>query len=87
MDKKQILLDFIYDDLYKPMKQKELAFFFGVSQEKREEFRGILEELIEEGKIIQTKRGLIKPVKDQYIVGVFSGTRKGFGFVAPEDGI
>lgn len=86
MDKKQILLDFIYDDLYKPMKQKELAFFFGVSQEKREEFRGILEDLIEEGKIIQTKRGLIKPVKDQYIVGVFSGTRKGFGFVAPEDG-
>ncbi len=86
MDKKQIILDFVYDDLYKPMKQKELAFFFGIPQENREEFRILLEQLIEEGKIIKTKRGLIKPVKDQYIVGTFCGTRKGFGFVAPEDG-
>ena len=86
MNRKQIVSNLIYDDLYKPMKEKELAFFLGVQQEQREELRNILEELIEEGKIIRTKRGLLKPVKDQYITGIFQGTRKGFGFVMPEDG-
>lgn len=86
MDRKQIVLNLIYDDLYKPMKEKELAFFLGAQAEQREELKNILEELIEEGKVIRTKRGLLKPVKDQYITGTFQGTRKGFGFVTPEDG-
>lgn len=86
MDRKQIVLNLIYDDLYKPMKEKELAFFLGAQAEQRTELKSILEELIEEGKIIRTKRGLLKPVKDQYITGIFQGTRKGFGFVMPEDG-
>lgn len=85
MDKKQIVLNLIYDDLYKPMKEKQLAFFLGVSQEQKKQFKDIVEQLIDEGKIIRTKRGLLKPIKDQYVTGIFQGTRRGFGFVAPDD--
>lgn len=55
--RKKVVYDLICDNLYVPMKFKELAMLLQVPKEKRDELRRILEALEEEGKVYLTKRG------------------------------
>ena len=48
---KKVVYDLICDDLYTPMKFKELAMLLRVAKEDRDELRQILEALEQEGKI------------------------------------
>ena len=82
--RKNIILNLINDKKYKPMKQKEIAFLLQVPSEERDEFRDILTELVNEGKVLLTKRGKYKSVTDIIKTGEFSGHQKGFGFVSVE---
>ena len=77
-------MNVINDKHYKPLKQKELAFLLQVESEDREEFRQILRELVEEGKVLLTKRGKYQSLSDITKIGVFCGNQKGFGFVTVE---
>ena len=49
--RKKVIYDLICDDLYVPMKFKELAMLLQVPKDQRNEFRKILETLEAEGKI------------------------------------
>ena len=49
--RKKVVYDLICDDLYTPMKFKELAMLLRVAKEDRDELRQILEALEQEGKI------------------------------------
>ncbi|MBQ9984403.1 MAG: RNB domain-containing ribonuclease [Lachnospiraceae bacterium] len=83
-EKKKRLLQVINDKHYKPLKQKELAFLLQIPQEEREEFRGLLAELVKEGKVLLTKRGKYKSLSEVTKIGTFTGHAKGFGFVTVE---
>ena len=56
MDKKQKILDIICDDLYVPMKFKELAVLLSVPKQDIEQLKQILDCLVSEGKIILTQK-------------------------------
>ena len=49
--RKKIVYEFICDDLYVPMKAKEIAMILQVSKEQREELHAVLDALLEEGKV------------------------------------
>ena len=55
--RKKVVYDLICDDLYTPMKFKELAMLLRVAKEDRDELRQILEALEQEGKIYLSNRG------------------------------
>ncbi len=55
--RKKLILELFKDDLYTAMKRKELAIFMQVSDEDRAEFDSLIDEMLNEGLIVQTKRG------------------------------
>ena len=82
--RKNLICELIADDMYVPMKEKELAAFMQVSREDRDSFRDVLLSLLSEGKIQVTKQGkYVKPDANQP-VGTFISNAKGFGFVEIE---
>lgn len=82
--RKNMICELVQDDMYVPMKLKELAVFLRVSKEERGDLEEVLSQLLEEGRIMQTKKGkFVKP--DQCIkVGTFISNQRGFGFVTIE---
>lgn len=82
--RKKVIYDFICDDLYVPMKIKEMAILLNVSKEERDNLKMILDELIAEGKIELSKRGKYSKASKKYLEGTFIGHPKGFGFVEVE---
>lgn len=88
-ERKKLICELVEEELYVPMKEKELAVMLQVAPEDKREFRKILESLLSEGKLQVTKRGkYIKPEKTA-LIGTFISNPKGFGFVEiegqPED--
>ena len=83
--RKQMIYDFMCDDMYVPMKIKELSIVLGVSKQDRPVLERILTELIGEGKIEITKRGKYHKSQVKLLVGTFTSHPKGFGFVTIED--
>ena len=81
---KQKLYEFICDDMYKPMRLKDIRFLLQVSDEDKKRVENALEELIAEGKIVLTPKGKYKKLDDNLLVGTFIGNKKGFGFVKVE---
>ena len=55
--RKKVILDFISDDLYVPMKIKEIAAVLQIPREQRGELKEVLDALVDEGKISLSKRG------------------------------
>lgn len=83
--RKKIIYDFMCDDIYVPMKIKELSIVLGVSKEDRPMLDKILAELIDEGKIEVSKRGKYSKCKTKAVEGTFVAHPRGFGFVELED--
>ena len=72
--RKKVIYDLICDDLYVPMKFKELAMLLQVPKDQRNELREILEALEAEGKIYLSQKG-------KYLKGE---AKRGFkAFIAP----
>ena len=82
--RKKVVYDLICDDLYVPMKFKEIAMLLQVSKEQRDDLRQILEELEEEGKIYLSKRGKYCKGEAKRMTGIYRASLKGFGFVVIE---
>ena len=55
--RKRMVYEFICDDMYVPMKIKEIAIVLGVSRAEREELVKVLDALVADGKIAISKRG------------------------------
>lgn len=85
-ENREIILKFMSDDKYVPMKAKEMAFILGVPKEKYNEFHQILKNLEDEYKIQSTKKGKYMLVEaNEYKTGVLRLNPKGFGFVKLQD--
>ena len=82
--RKKVICDLVNDELYVPMKEKELAMFLQVSKEDRQEFHSILEELLEECKLMITSKGKYMKSNGKVLTGTFISHAKGFGFVEVE---
>lgn len=83
--RKKMIYDFIVNDLYVPMKVKEIAIMLGVPKEQKQELKEVLEALVSDGKIEQTAKGkYIKSEGGQFLTGVLTGNPRGFGFVTVE---
>ncbi len=83
--RKNAVLGLIRDEMYVPMKAKELAVVMQVANADRGAFHQILDELVEEGKISITKKGRYLPEEEKKTLqGVFIPNDRGFGFVRVE---
>ncbi|MDE6748732.1 MAG: ribonuclease R [Lachnospiraceae bacterium] len=82
--RKKLICELVEDDLYVPMKEKELAVFMQVSSDDREEFRKVLSALLQEGKIQLTAKGKYMKADNRFLTGTFISNARGFGFVEIE---
>ena len=72
---------------YIPMKRKDICTMLSVPKEDRQYFEQIVNELLEEGKAVETKKGkLMSPKALNMEQGTFLAHSKGFGFVEREQG-
>ncbi len=90
--RKKVICDLLKDELYVPMKEKELAIFLQVAPSEREALKEVLNELLAENKIEISKRGkytlaekkkAARKEKD-ILTGTFVSNSRGFGFVEIE---
>ena len=85
-ENREIILNFMRNEQYVPMKAKDMAFILGVPKQKYAEFREILDELEREFKVQQSKKGKYMLVDESvYKTGVLRLNSKGFGFVKVQD--
>ena len=86
-EREKRLLGYIESEDYIPMKRKEIRQMISVPDSDREVFDVIVQKLIDEGKVVETKRGkLMAPKTLNMATGVFTGHAKGFGFITPDEG-
>lgn len=85
-EKKKVILEFMSNEQYVPMKAKEIAFIMGVTKNEYTEFHNILDELVNEYKIECTKKGKYLLIQNNlYKTGILKLNAKGFGFVKLEN--
>lgn len=82
--RKKMICELAEDELFVPMKEKELAAFLQVKNTERDDLKKILEELLKEGKLQLTKRGRYMKGNNEEETGTFISNAKGFGFVEIE---
>jgi ribonuclease R len=82
--RKKIIYEFLCDDLYVPMKIKEIAMVLQIPKDQRAELKAVLDALEADGKIHVTKKGKYMKGQGQQLVGVFQSHPRGFGFVTQE---
>lgn len=85
INKKDIILEFIKDENYTPMKAKEIALFLGVPKKENREFMKILKELEEDYKIVKNKKNRYRLIGENFVEGIYRKNQKGFGFVKIEN--
>ena len=83
-ERKKMLCDLMDNDLYVPMKIKELAILLDISKEKRSDLQEVLDQLMLEGKVEVSQKGKYSKGKGKLLAGVFTAHAKGFGFVTVE---
>lgn len=85
-DKEKLILDFMKEDIYVPMKAKELAAVLSVPKTEYNNFLEVLNKLEENYKIQKNRKSKYHLVQEgKYISGIFRGNEKGFGFVKIEN--
>lgn len=82
--RKKVIYDFICDDLYVPMKIKEIAVVLQIPKEQRSELKEVLDALEAEGKIYVSKKGKYTKGQAKRLTGTFQANARGFGFVIQE---
>ena len=83
---RQRLLGLVSDEAYNPLKKEELAMIFDIHHTEIPMFYNMLEEMVEEGVLMKTKKGKFASPKNMgYFVGKLVSHRKGFGFVESDE--
>lgn len=82
--RKKIIYDFICDDLYVPMRMKEIAAVLNIQKSDREELKKILDALEHEGKVHVSSKGKYSKGQAKKIIGTYTAHARGFGFVVVE---
>lgn len=84
MEKENLILQFMKEKEYIPMKAKELAAIFSVKKADLQEFKNILSKMEHDGKIIKNRRNKYNINEIKTLVGTFRNS-KSFGFVIPDN--
>lgn len=84
IDKKDIILEFMKDENYTPMKAKEIAMILGVPKKEYNKFSETLKELEENYKIVKNKKNGYRLIGENFKEGIYRKNQKGFGFVKIE---
>jgi len=82
--KKEMVLAFLRDRQYRPMRFREMAGLLQVPKSDRGELNEVLDCLIREKKVSVDLAGRYLPIEAATAVGVFSATERGYGFVTIE---
>ena len=82
--RKKIIYEFICDDMYVPMKLKELAILLQVPKEQRSELKALMDALEAEGKVHVSQKGKYLKGAGRTLRGVYQAHPRGFGFVTIE---
>lgn len=78
------LLQFMREEAYKPLTLEELVSGFELKGKDIVDFQNLLEEMEQEGEIIQTRAERFGvPERMNLVVGLLQGHSKGFGFLIP----
>ena len=77
--RKKVIYDFICDDLYVPMKLKEIAVILQVPKEQRTELKEVLDSLITDGKIRLSQKGKYLRGEAGRLTGVYQAHPKALG--------
>lgn len=83
-ERKEMIYQFICDELYVPMKAKEIAAVLNVPKSQRGELQEVLEALLADGKIEVSAKGKYTKSDGKFLVGEFTAHPRGFGFVTIE---
>ena len=84
--RRQMLADMILNnELYVPMKAKEIAMILDIPKAKRSELMEVLDSLVADGTIGVSKKGKYMKPENVALVGTFESTSRGFGFVVIPD--
>lgn len=83
-ERKKTIYRFICDELYVPMKTKEMAAVLNVPKEQKGELQEVLDALIAEGRISVSSKGKYSKSEERLLVGTFTAHPRGFGFVTVE---
>ena len=82
--RKKTIYELICDDLYVPMKIKELAILLNVPKEQRGELKEVLDALVAEGKVEVSSKGKYSKGETKVLTGTFTAHARGYGFVTIE---
>ena len=81
IDKQKIILEFMKDENYTPMKAKEIAMILGVPKKEFNSFIETIKELEENFKIVKNKKNRYRLIDGDFFEGTYRKNQKGFGFV------
>ena len=85
-EKEKLILDFMSNNQYVPMKAKEMASILCVPKTEYKVFSDVLKKLEEDYKIQKNRKSKYSLVdSNRYITGIFRANEKGFGFVKIEN--
>ena len=79
--KEEIILQFMKDPEYTPMKAKEIAMILGVPKKEYHLFQEAISNLEMELKIGKNRKNRYRVIEENYQEGIFRKNAKGFGFV------
>ena len=85
MNKEEIILGFMKDENYTPMKAKEISILLGVPKKEYNQFTQTLKELEENYKIVKNKKNRYRLIGENFVEGTYRKNQKGFGFVKIEN--
>lgn len=83
-EKGEMILSFIENKEYKPIRIKEMAALFCVPKKQRGDLHEVLDSLLQRGEIEIDRKGRIALSQQDVFVGSFMATQRGFGFVRVE---
>lgn len=83
-NRKRVIVDFMRDSRYRPMRAREIAAVLGIEGEARIDLHTVLDLLVQEGKISCNHRGRYRIAEVEIKTGIFRATTRGFGFVTVE---
>ena len=84
LNKEDIILEFMKDENYTPMKAKEISIILGVPKKEYSKFTETIKKLEENYKIAKNKKNRYRIMEEKYIEGIYRKNQKGFGFVKVE---
>lgn len=82
-EKEKLILDFMRETEYVPMKAKEMAAILMVPKKEYQEFQYVIKKLENEFKIQKNKKNQYEITKSCYQEGIYQANEKGYGFVTP----